>query len=37
MLIYCCHLAAKELLLRDGLAIGAYALIRHVGIEETMV
>ena len=37
MLIYCCHLAAKELLLRDCLAVLAYALVRHIGIEEAVM
>ena len=37
MLIDCCHLAAKELLLRDSLAVIAYALVRHIGIEEAMM
>ena len=37
MLIYCCHLSAKELLLRDCLAVLASALVRHIGIEEAMM
>ena len=37
MLIYCCHLATKELLLRDNLAVLACALVRHIGIEEAMM
>ena len=37
MLIYCCHLAAKELLLRDCLAVLACALVRHIGIVEAMM
>ena len=35
--VYCRHLAAKELLLRDGLAIGACALVRHIGVEEAVM
>ena len=37
MPINCCHLAAKELLLRDCLAVLASALVRHIGIEEAMM
>ena len=37
MLVYCCHLAVKELLLRDCLAVLAYALVRNIGIEEAMM
>ena len=37
MLVYCCHLTAKELLLRDCLAVIAYALVSHIGIEEALM
>ena len=37
MLIDCCHPSAKELLLLDYLAVGACAIIGHIGIEEAVM